>query len=95
MYLQRSEGPTMWRGGHLHLLLSFGKEGFDTTKEFREAFAALIHYFLKKGNLWTADVFRDNFCKAKHYVVFTKMDVHGVAVPIADKVAMVWGGGSP
>lgn len=84
MYLEKAEGmgkpPAPSREEHVHHLLRFGKEGFDTTKEFREAFAVLNHYFVKKGKVWTADVFRNNFCKAKHYAVF------------GEKVALVRGG---
>ena len=95
MYFHATEGlgkpPAPDATIHVHYLVHFGKEGFDTTKEFREAFHALNHYFLKKGKYMPVAGFRDRFCKATHYVVTTRINVHGVAVPVMDTVAIVSG----
>lgn len=77
MYLRTSEGlgePST--DVHVTLLVAFSTQGFGTTKDFREAWFAINKAFLKTGKIWTADLFRDDFCKARHL----ELNITGVGV---------------
>jgi|SRR6516165_3603408 hypothetical protein len=68
MYFRTTEGL----GGasatlHITLLGAFSKQGFGTTHDFREKWFAINRVFLKRGKFWTAELFSNDFCKARHF----------------------------
>jgi hypothetical protein len=50
-------------------IASFSAVGFETTPKFRQNFIAINHVFLQKGKFWGAQIFRNDFCTAKHYLL--------------------------